>query len=131
MLLSFTSLAKVFIQRGSHESCDVLYISQERGWVGGHGDFSSSAVVVTRECGVALKLSISIGNMALQFQFSLASKKGRLGAVGEKLTHRAPGPGFEAASLHICGGKACFGYPFPRTPLKWEPPGTGSALFTH
>jgi len=55
--------------------------------------------------------------------------KGRLGAVGEKLTHRAPGPGFEAASLHICGGKACFGYPFPRTPLKWEPPGTGSALF--
>ena len=54
--------------------------------------------------------------------------KGRLGAVGEKLTHRAPGPGFEAASLHICGGKACFGYPFPRTPLKWEPPGTGSAL---
>jgi len=55
--------------------------------------------------------------------------KGRLGAVGEKLTHRAPGPGFEAASLHICGGKACFGYPFPRTPLKWEPPGTGSALY--
>ena len=55
--------------------------------------------------------------------------KGRLGAVGEKLTHRAPGPGFEAASLHICGGKAGFSYPFPKTPLKWEPPGTGSALF--
>ena len=59
----------------------------------------------------------------------LTIKKGRFGAVGEKLTHRAPGPGFEAASLHICGGKACFGYPFPRTPLKWEPPSTGYALF--
>ena len=69
MLLSFASLAKVFIQRCSHESCDMLYISQERGWVGGHGDFSSSAVVVTRKCEAALKLPISIGNRALQFQF--------------------------------------------------------------
>ena len=47
----------------------MLYISQERGWVGGHGDFSSSAVVVTRKCEAALKLPISIGNRALQFQF--------------------------------------------------------------
>lgn len=70
MLLSFTSLAKVFLQRCSHESCDVLYIRWKRGYVGWHSYFSSSAVVISRKCGVALKLSIRIGNMALQFQFS-------------------------------------------------------------
>jgi len=51
------------------------------------------------------------------------SLKGRFGAVGEKLTHRAPGPpGFEAASPHICGGKASFGTASP------EPHSSGSRL---
>jgi len=44
LLLSFTSLAKVFVQRCSREPCDLLYMSREGGYVGGHGDFSSSAV---------------------------------------------------------------------------------------
>jgi hypothetical protein len=49
--------------------------------------------------------------------------KGRLCAVGEKLTHWAPGPGFDATSLHICGGKG-----WPQLNPSPEPHSSGSRL---
>jgi len=51
--------------------------------------------------------------------------EGQAGCSGESCLTESPGRGFEAASLQICGGKACLGFPLPQTSLMWEPPALG------
>lgn len=57
LLLSFASLAEVFVQRRSRETLVIFFTQAGKVAtcvVGGRGDFSSSAVAVTGKCSAVL-----------------------------------------------------------------------------